>query len=861
MKIRISPDIFQKIPGIQIGVLVLKNLDNRRKKSVVEQLLRGVCAQKKAELKNEVKMKALNDKLSTLRLSEKESSKVLHEAQLMESDIRKITKGKGLEPKTNLYAVIHYLGLKNLVPVFARDLDIVDRDIELDFITPKKGKRPQDIELTPETRNLVVWFIDMGSQQKEDFPKLADEFVDVITKYCQGKKDESYLLNADMMEVDLGYESEKEKLYKEEEAKIAQNQESKEGGHESGEISEPSFLTDEPVTVHPEPLLREKLAQDILAAVNGWLTGQGSPEQLKEIDVETPNDPTHGDYSTNIAMKLGKQMEKTPREVADSIIAALKKPDYVEKIEIAGPGFINFHLAPEYLEENLNRTIRLGTNYGRLGFGAGQKAIIDYSSPNIAKPLGVHHLLSTIFGQTIAQLMRFSGYEVVSANYLGDWGTQFGKLLYAYKTWGNEEVVKKDPLNELLKLYVQFHNEVERDPALEDKGREEFKKLEQGDEENKRLWNWFRDLSIEELDRLYQKLGVKFDEYVPESMYLEAMKNVISEGKEKGIITEGEKGALIIKFPEDKYPPYMVQKADGTTLYATRDIASMRDRIERLHGTKLIYVVDVAQKLHFQQLFESAMMFGITGADCMHVSFGRMSMPEGRMSTRKGDVILLDEVIKEAIVRTKKIVEEKSQELAESERQHIAAQMAVSAIKYNIISQNPETNMTFDWDRILSLDGNSGPYLQYACARAKSILRKSQQEESQSRAPKKSVPKDSSQTSLFSLEQAEGAVGAKKVEEEAGTTPYSQPAEKMVLRLIAKFPEAVESATKNYRPNLLCNYLFELARVFSAFYNEVPVLSAGKPELKESRLKIVQGVAQVLSNGLKVLGIAVFERM
>lgn len=861
------------MPGIQVGVLVLKNLKNQRKYTAVDQLLRGVCAQRKNELKNDTR----NKQIQALFNAAREGNMVLPEAQLLESNIKKIGRAREINSPNNLYALIHYLGLKYLVPVFAYDLDTIGKDIHVDFIETKQGKRPEDIELSPETRHAVIWFINLGSQTKEDFTALPDEFINLIGKYCGGSDANIYILDADNTEADLDYESELEKELKEQ---ASQNQEentqneqesigqarSRTDNNESStsettpETEQPPFLKeDTPKKVSNEPATtKDQITQILERAVNKLLNErpENAAPQL-EMDVETPSDPTHGDYSSSIALKLSKTLQKAPHEIANLLIQKIEKPDSIEKIEIAGPGFINFYLSANYLMQALKSINSLKTKYGRLGIGHGTKTLVEYSSPNIAKPLGVHHLLSTIIGQTIANMFKFAGYDTVTLNWPGDWGTQFGKLIYAYKTWGSEEEVKKDPLNELLKLYVKFHEEEEKNPELVEKGREEFKKLEEGDDENGNIWEWFRDISIKELERIYQKLGVGFDEYLGERMYLEDAKEIIKEGVEKGIIREGEKGALIVKFENDMYPPSMLQKADGTTLYASRDLASLKDRIVRLKGDKIVYVVDVAQKLHLEQLFETARMFNWGDAEFKHVIFGRMQLPEGKMSTRKGDVILLDEVLKEALNRTKKIVAEKSRELSDEEKNHIAEKMAVSAIKYNIVSQNPETNITFDWDKMLSLEGNSGPYLEYSYARAKSILRKADEETE----IKPASTTNDRQTDLFSLTKDVVATKSTGTAGENAEKPYSHQSEQRILHMLPRFPDVIEQAVKEYKPNLISNYLFDLARAFNSFYNEVHVLTAATEELKESRLKLVEAFAQVLQNGLTVLGIDTFERM
>lgn len=837
MKIRLSQNVCDALPGIQAAAIVIKGIQNVRKISTPDMLLRGVCAQRKSEWKDDDKFKAVQELIHQTTVDKE----ILEEAYLFDNTVRKIKRGKPPEGKNNVHALLHYLSMKYLVPLTGRDLDAVEQDIEIDFVTPKKGKRPRDVETSRETENIVVWMVDVGSQSKEEFAQLPAEFAENIRKYCGGSEPDIHILSCSAPEVDLGYTSEKELEYK-----AAHPEEAPEPKIEESQQAPIEAIPNPPSPT--EGSSETPVIDKIAAAVNVALKTMGI--HGAQIEIETPADASHGDYSTNIALKLSKEREKAPREVAEEVVKFLPPLDFVEKTEIAGPGFINFYLSTGHLQHELAKVLEQKENYGRLTVGRGQKVLVEYSSPNIAKPPAVHNVLSTIIGQAISDLYRYAGYETMSLNYLGDWGTQYGKMLYAYKTWGDEETVNKDPLNELLKLYARFHDEAGKDPSLEDKGREEFKKLEEGDAENKQLWDWMRKISIEAMEKIYKKLGVSFDEYLGEAMYSDASRDILAEGKNKRIFIEGEKGAYIVQFEGEKYPPYMVQKADGTTLYSTRDIASIRDRLERFHPNKMIYVVGQEQKLHFQQLFETAKKFGLTSADLVHVEFGRMQLPEGKMSTRKGDVILLEEVIREAIARTEKIVEEKSRELSEEEQKKLAEAMAIGAIKYNIFSQNRETNITFDWDRMLSLEGNSGPYLQYAYARAQSILRKAHEADAQD-----DHAENGDQTSLFTVDNN------RKTEEEQELKPFEHKAEQALLHLLPRFPEKIEEAVADYKPNTLTTYLYDLARAFSSFYNEVHVLSASKSELREARLKLVEATAQILKNGLSILGIEVFDRM
>lgn len=870
MKIRLTSHLLQKIPGIRVGVLVVKNIKNIRKNSVVAGLLRGVCAEKKRDMANEDR----KEKITALLKQTEVDNQILAETNLLDSMLRKAHQGKDIKSENNAQDIAHYLCLKYLTPSLGRDLDQTKKDIEIGFITPKKGKKAQDFDYAPSTLHMVMWFVDIGTLDKEMFEKLPDEFAKIITKYCSGAVAESFILSVDNPEVDLNYVSEKETQYgiemaqkaeeearraeetarkEEEEAKVkaAKEQDNKKSRDES------TALSARPTSF--EPVLKHMLEEELSKAVKGLCETLGFCSKLfyEPVKVETPKDKSHGDYATSVALKLAKSVNKSPREMVDMIRKNLPSLPYIENVDFAEPGFMNFTLSKNYLEQELKKILTLREHYGAINLGEGKKAMVEFSSPNIAKPLGVHHLLSTLIGQALANILNFCNYQVITANFLGDWGTQFGKLIYAFKNWGDRETVQKDPINELLKLYVKFHDEAEKDPTLEDKGREEFKKLEEGDEQNRNLWLWIREESIKDLENIYTRLGVHFQEYLPESLYEGMTKEIIEEGKAKGVFVEGEKGALVVKFENEEFPPYLIQKGDGTTLYATRDIASIKDRIERFHPAKTVYVVDVAQSLHFKQLFATAKKLGYTESELIHAVFGRMSLPEGRMSTRKGTVILLDELIKEAIERADKVIREKSLALTDAEREFITEGVAIGAIKYHVLSQNRETNLTFDWDRMLALDGNTAPYLQYSYARAESILRKAKEE-----TPAAPVPEaaphgvDESQTDLFTLV-------AEKTENQNGENeePLSHAAELELIRLLVKFQEVVESAAETYKPNLISTYLFEISQAFNTFYQAVQVLSTTNAKLRESRLSLVAGFAQVLKNGLHLLGITAFEKM
>ncbi len=540
-----------------------------------------------------------------------------------------------------------------------------------------------------------------------------------------------------------------------------------------------------------------------------------------------------GDYATNIALQLAKNQGKNPMDIAQEVIENLPENNLVKKAEAVAPGFINFTVKDSELINYFIQERQLEPDFGK-----GKTVVTDTSHPNIAKPMGIHHILSTIIGGSINNLLKYSGFTVIRDNFLGDVGTQFGKLIYAYKTWGNKAEIEKNPIPELLKLYVEFHTKAEQDPSLEDYGRAEFKKLEDGDPENRALWQWMKDLSLVEFMKTYKRLHVEFDLMNGESFYEDKMDAILELGKKTGVFTEGEKGALVCNFPEElKLPTCVIQKSDGATIYHTRDLARKKYIEDTYHAHVVIVVVDMAQELYFKQLFAMLRMLNLSTAELVHVSFGRMQFKDRKMSTRKGNILYLEQVLDEAIKATQELLKEKEVDFPEEELKQLTETIAIGAVKYGILSQNRSTNIVFDWDKIISLDGNSGPYLQYTYARGKSILKKAAQEAS--------LPNDSNVV----------------VAENHSSQPDTlEPEEKeLILHLIA-FTDAVKDATIQYKPNLLANYLYELAQIFNSFYNKVPVIKATEP-IRNFRLKLIQRSCTILQVGLTILGIDVPERM
>lgn len=542
--------------------------------------------------------------------------------------------------------------------------------------------------------------------------------------------------------------------------------------------------------------------------------------KISRIILEHPEDFSHGDYSCNVAMVLAKQVSQNPRELAGKIVAEIleRKPKEVSKVEVAGPGFINFYLSPEFFVMQSKEIIKADKKFGNSKIGKGKKVVVEYSSPNIAKPFTIGHLRSTVIGDAIANILDFSGFKVTRDNHLGDWGTQFGKLIVAIKKWSSiEEIQKsKSPIKDLVALYVKFHDEAEKDLTLEDEARDWFTKLEQNNKEAKKIWEICVKLSMKEFEKIYKRLGVKFDTAYGESFFEDKMKEVIEDVKKIGIAKESE-GAYLVFFENDKYPPMMLLKKDGSSIYALRDLAADKFRKKKYgKDVTIINEVGMEQSLHFQQLFETEKLLGyIKGGDRIHVAHGFYRFPEGKMSTRKGNGIWLDEVLDEAI------------EKASFFNKDTAEIVGVGAIKFNDLKRESSRDIIFSWDEILNLKGDSGPYLQYSYARARSILRKAKGEK---------IKK----------------VDWKKVSLNGGVSNL----EKMLYR----FPEVVERAGGEYSPHYIATYLIELASSFNSFYATGKIVD--KADIGSSyKVALTEAFSIVLKNGLNLLGIQAPEKM
>ncbi len=570
-------------------------------------------------------------------------------------------------------------------------------------------------------------------------------------------------------------------------------------------------------------MVQEKIAKLIQKSIK---TAQKNGA-FSEIIVEHPKEMLHGDYATSVALVTGRVLKKNPMEIAETIKSQILdlEPDFFEKVEVVKPGFINFFLSQQSLVSSLNNILKEKEKYGSAKIG--KTVVIDYSAPNIAKPFGIGHLRSTVLGQSIYNIYKFLGWKCIGDNHLGDWGTQFGKMIVAIKKWANKEKLKDLSIDDLEKLYIKFHEETESNPDLEEEARAWFKKLEDNNKEAKEIWQICVDISLKEFDRIYNLLGIKIDYVLGESFYQGKMMPIIKEANKKKIVVKSQ-GALIIKYPGDKLPLAIILKSDGATNYFTRDLATVQHRLKAWKPDLIIYEVGVEQSLHFQQLFWAIELLGWAKREkFFHMAHGLYRSKEGKLSTRKGKTIHLEAVLQEAIERAKKIIEqsETSKDLSSKEKEQIARDVGIGAVKYNDLSQHYSKNIVFSWDKILNLKGNSGPYLQYTFARCKSVLRKSKTK-----------------------------INFKEIDN-------INSEEKGILRTIYRFPEIVQEAADKFSPNLICNFAFDLAQKYNLFYQKHSIIKAETDNLKMFRLGLTAGVAQVLENSLSLLGISAPSQM
>lgn len=557
---------------------------------------------------------------------------------------------------------------------------------------------------------------------------------------------------------------------------------------------------------------------DLLAGVIEDLTA----EELYQM-VEYPKYTSMGDFAFP-CFRLAKVFRKAPNMIADDLVEKLGKAEHFEKIE-AVSGYVNFMVDKGVFAKTvIEDVLELKEAYGSDTLGNDKNIIVEYSSTNIAKPFHMGHIRSTMIGESLNRIYKFLGYNTTSINHLGDYGTQFGKLIVAFKLWGDRDAIEANPIPELLKIYVKFHDEAEIKPELEDEARGWFTKLENNDPEAYELWNWFREVSLKEFNRVYDMLGVHFDSYAGESFYSDKMPAVLAEMREKNIMQKSE-GAEIVDLEDYNMPPALITKKDGSTLYITRDLAAAFYRKKHYNFDKNIYVVGNQQKLHFKQWMQIIEIMGYEWAkDCVHVDFGLVGLEEGTLSTRSGRVVFLEDVLKKAVEQTKAIIEDKNPNLENKE--DVAKAVGVGAVVFQELSSNRIKDYTFSLEKTLSFEGETGPYVQYTHARACSILRKA----------------DVDYTSDVNYSLLDDEIT------------------KDVIRLVSKFNEMVVLSHEKYEPSVVARYAVDVAQSFNRFYHDHPIISEDV-DLTKARVALVAAVAQTIKNALKLVCLEAPEKM
>ena len=587
-----------------------------------------------------------------------------------------------------------------------------------------------------------------------------------------------------------------------------------------------------------------------LMLLERYLESLGSEAIQKALDLDGPRpamvrptqDPKFGDFQINGAMALGKELNKSPRELAQPIAEALAGVEAIEKAEVAGPGFVNIHLAPSWIASKLTEALRDAARDGVPAVDEVSKVIVDFSSPNIAKQMHVGHLRSTIIGDAIARILSFMGHDVVRDNHLGDWGTQFGLLIVGMREWGDEDALQSKPIPELERVYKLASERAGEQEAFAERARAELAKLQRGDEQNRKVWEHFVEVSRGALEAVYAELDVSFDVWLGESAYHDALPGVVDDLLERGIAREDD-GAVCIFWDEvDDVPkslrkqktPFIVRKKDGAFLYSTTDIATVQYRKDHFHADRALYVVDNRQGLHFQQLFAVMKLLG-ADMELEHIGFGTVLGKDGKpLRTRdaSGHVITLVSLLEESKQRARQRIDEGIAEgrlrVRPEEIDEVSRVVGIGAVKYADLRQNRLSDYQFDWDKMISFQGNAGPYLQYAYARCASIFA----------------------TGGVDMD----AIGA------AATVTLDAPAERTLGKHLLRFTDVVYQAGATSQPHLICEHIYELARAFNGFYAECPVLDA-EGAARESRLGLTALTARQIRRGLGLVGIGVVDRM
>lgn len=545
----------------------------------------------------------------------------------------------------------------------------------------------------------------------------------------------------------------------------------------------------------------------------------------EEVDrlLEIPPREELGDYAFP-CFSLSKRLRKSPAAISQELARQIKPARGLSKAVSNGP-YLNFFVDKvKYVQAVLTEIFKQEEDFGSDIIGQNKTIVIDYSSPNIAKPFGIGHLRSTVIGESLYLIFKKLGHPVVRINHLGDWGTQFGKLLVAYRKWGEKEEFVKDPVNYLFALYTRFHQEAEKTPQLEDQAREEFRKLEQGDKENTDLWQRFREISLNEFKRIYDILGIEFDSYAGEAFYDSQIEGVLKDLEEKKL-TEISQEALVVRLDKFNLPPCLIKKKDEATLYTTRDLAAANYRHKTYNFYKSLYVVGSAQQMHFQQVFRVLELLGYAWAkDCIHVDFGWVKFQEQILSTRSGHILLLEDVLKRSIQLVREIIAEKNPGLEEKEE--VANQVGIGAVVFAFLSRRRQKDFDFRWEEVLDFEGESGPYLQYTQAR------------------------------LCSLERKYG--GSLSAEKNFDISAGRE--ECQLAKILEAFPEVVKNAAEEFEPQIIASYLLKLAGVFNTYYQNVRIITEDEVQTK-GKMLLVRCTQIVLKEGLYLLGMKAPERM
>lgn len=552
-------------------------------------------------------------------------------------------------------------------------------------------------------------------------------------------------------------------------------------------------------------------------------------DEIKSM-IEIPQDQSMGDYAFP-CFRLAKTMRKAPNLIAAELAEKLQGEKIFSEVSPVNAYVNMFVSREEMMKSTVSEVLEEKENFGRSDIGGNKKVIVEFSSPNIAKPFHIGHIRSTVIGNSLSKIYDALGYDVFKINHLGDYGTQFGKMICAYRRWGNREDVINSPIKTLLGYYTKFHVEVEEHPELEDEARAIFTKLEQGSKEEVELWQWFREESLKEFQRVYDMLGIEFDSYNGESFYSDKMPRFEKELSDKGLLHES-KGAQVVDLEEYKLGTALIKKSDGSSLYITRDIAAAVYRKENYDFYKNIYVVATQQNLHFQQLFKILELMGYDWANqCVHVPFGMVRLEEGTMSTRHGRVVFLEDVLNGAIEKTREIIEEKNPNIENLEE--ITSQVGIGAVVFNELSNNRIKDYTFKWDQILNFDGETGPYVQYTHARCASLLRKAGEDI----VAKAQDPKNVDFALLAKSDSA-----------------YE------LTKLIYAFPGVVEQAGEKYEPSIITRHIIDIAQCFNKFYHDEHIIVDDEVE-KTSKIALVIATKRVIATGIGLLGMKAPERM